>query len=455
MKVLEPGTLLAGRYELLDKLGEGGMGVVYRAKQINLGREVALKLLPPGEDGGDALRRFEREAKVAAALKHPNVVEIYDVGEHEGVVFLAMELLRGAPLRALVGDAGEPLGLAATLEIACSLSEALIAAHAIGLVHRDLKPENVFVEQIAGRTTRVVVVDFGLAFITDSEDLGRKTQAGLVIGTPDYLSPEQAMGGEIGPPSDLYSLGIMLYELLTGRVPFAGNQLNVLTQHLYVNPPAPSRRIASLPRELDELVLALLRKRPEERPAASEVFDTLELLASTLAGRRPRGREAYLLHDRATRMISLAPTMPVVRALTPVPPQRGHELGVGVVGPLDEDIELGLLSNELALYEWPSSELGGSDPEFRLRHASLPDLPDSLAVVFAPHADPEQVAILVRDSGLPVVACVAPHDRQQLAAMLRAGAAEVAALPLAIDNLVRALQRAARRRRRASPPAKP
>lgn len=185
------------------------------------------------------------------------------------------------------------------------------------------------------------------------------------------------------------------------------------------------------------------------------MFDTLELLASTLAGRRPRGREAYLLHDRATRMISLAPTMPVVRALTPAPPQRGHELGVGVVGPLDEDIELGLLSNELALYEWPSSELGGSDPEFRLRHASLPDLPDSLAVVFAPHADPEQVAILVRDSGLPVVACVAPHDRQQLAAMLRAGAAEVAALPLAIDNLVRALQRAARRRRRASPPAKP
>ncbi|MFV8751955.1 serine/threonine-protein kinase [Nannocystaceae bacterium ST9] len=430
MTELAIGTRLAGRYEILAKLGEGGMGVVYRALQLNLGREVALKLLLPGEEGPETLRRFEREARVASALKHPNVVEIYDVGMDEGLVYLAMELLHGAPLRELLGDAGEPLSLPATLEIACSLADALVAAHRIALVHRDLKPENIFIERLESNATRVVVVDFGLAFIDGDDKLGRQTKAGLVIGTPDYLSPEQAKGIDIGPASDVYSLGCVLYELLTGRVPFSGSQLNVLTQHAYVSPAAPSTRVPGLPRELDELVVAMLRKRPEERPSIVEVDASLELLASTLSGRRKRGSEAYLLHDRAVRMISLAPTMPLATAHQQAPTPTGDELRVAVIGRLDEDIELGLLSNEMALVAWRGD-------------------PSAAELLFAPGEPAERIAELAR-AGLPVVAAVDPSDRLGLAAMLRAGAAEVTTRPLAIDNVVRSLRRADRRRRRQS-----
>ncbi len=431
MSELPIGSRIAERYEVLGKLGEGGMGVVYRARQLNLGREVAIKVLLPGDEGPETLRRFEREARVASALKHPNVVEIYDVGEHEGIVYLAMELLRGAPLRDLLGDRGEPLGLAIVLEIACALADALVAAHRINVVHRDLKPENIFLEQIADQATRVVVVDFGLAFIEGDDELGRMTKAGLVIGTPDYLSPEQAKGSDIGPASDVYSLGCVLYELLTGSVPFSGSQLSVLTQHLYVSPAPPSARQPSLPRELDELVVAMLHKRPEERPGIAEVFEHLELLAGTLSGRRKRGGDAYLLHDRAVRMISLAPTMPLTSGLAQAPTATGNELRIAVLGELDEDIELGLLSNEMALVRWQGD-------------------PSVAALLFAPDEPAERIAALV-GLGLPVIAAIDPSDRNQLAAMLRAGAAEVTTRPLTIDNVVRSLRRADRRRRRQGP----
>ena len=435
---VSPGTQIAARYELVALLGRGGMGEVWRARQLNLNREVALKLLLPSdvESPRQALRRFDREARVASAIMHPNVVKIHDVGEHAGLTYLAMELLHGESLRDRLEQVGA-LEVADVLELGPPLADALVAAHEVGAVHRDLKPENIFLDRAAGsNTTRVVVLDFGLAFIErGDEQLGRMTRAGVVMGTPDYLSPEQARGGEIGPASDVYSLGCVIYELLAGRPPFSGSQLNVLTQHLYVMPEPLEGLRSGLPRELVDLTMAMLRKRPEERPHAAEVRDQLALMANTLAGRRERGRGAQYLQDRAERMLSYSPTAP----LTPTPAQAAarasaNALGVAFVGELSEEIELGLLSNEVAILPWP-----GADPGAR---------PTGFELVFVADAGPrglvELVAALVAE-GLTVVAAIDSSQRELMGELARVGASEITTLPLAVDNVVRSLRRAKRR----------
>ncbi|MGB9338064.1 MAG: serine/threonine-protein kinase, partial [Polyangiales bacterium] len=212
---LAPGTVIADRFVVEHQVGAGGMGKVYAAKQLGLERSVAIKVISP-EDAAKpmARRRFEREARVASALRHPNAVEIYDFGTHGDTMYLAMELLDGTSLRSLVDIDLPPLSPRRACQIAADVADVLASAASIGLIHRDLKPENIILDRTRDGE-RTVVVDFGLAYILESEESGRLTRAGEGLGTPDYLSPEQARGLSLSPACDIYSLGCVLYEMLT------------------------------------------------------------------------------------------------------------------------------------------------------------------------------------------------------------------------------------------------
>lgn len=435
---LVSGALIGGRYELINLIGEGGMGQVWRARQINLDREIALKLLVASdfESVEEARRRFSREAHVASAIKHPNVIEVYDVGEHGELTYLAMELLRGLSLRDRLAN-GELLSIEFVIDQALDLCSALRVAHAAGAVHRDLKPENIFLDN-SGQELRAVILDFGLAFIDKHEQHGRMTQFGVVMGTPHYISPEQARGREVGPAADVYSLACVLYEMLAGTPLFEGSPLNVMTQHLYVSPDPLSERRSQTPRELEELIMAMLRKRPQERPSVEQVLQQLQLLAGTLSGRRQRARDSSFLDARAERMISFSPTAPLPAAssartsgLTPAE----IDLHVAVDTEVSEELDLGLVSNEIGLLEWAGE---GPPPE----GAEM-----ILVLETTGEAGLERVRAAVA-TGLPVVAALASDDRQTMGELARAGATELTTMPLMIDNLVRALRRAKRRHER-------
>ena len=286
---LDPGAVL-GRYEILSVLGAGGMGEVFRARDVRLGREVALKVLPD-ELARDADRRarFLREAQSASALNHPNILTIYEIGEADGHHYLATELVEGRTLRAMLDDG--PLSIHDAVAIAAQVAAALAAAHDAGIVHRDVKPENLML-----RADRLVkVLDFGLAkwrgpHQAASLDLEgatadlTTTRPGALIGTVAYMSPEQARGKPVDARADLWSLGAVLYEMLCGRQPFAGDSaVDVLADILRRDPPALSLCRDDTPAELVELVGRLLAKRAAERPAsANQVRACLDGLRETV-----------------------------------------------------------------------------------------------------------------------------------------------------------------------------
>lgn len=427
-----PGLVLSGKYRIDCLLGVGGMGEVYGATQLNLGRKVAVKVLRPSyaaEDG--ALARFEREARVAAALSHPNAVEIYDFGKSQGYVYLVMELLSGRPLRAFVDEHLPLLETSRVVRIVSEIAGVLVQAHAIGLVHRDLKPDNVFLEPppSPGAEERVVVVDFGLAFIDGAGDIGRLTREGHVTGTPDYCSPEQSLGTRVGPPSDVYALGVMLFEMLTGRVPFQGSYVEKLAQHVYgLPPPIESvRPDITVPRLLDELVRSMLAKDPGARPTAAEVRAALAGLADTPF---ERARAELAIEGRAARMISAAAREPERGLTAPGASTPAHT--VAIVGTLEGSFAIGLASHGLHAFSATSDD--------DVRRASA---------VWAPGAGPEDVARLVALASGPVVTDLDPSDTERLTALLRAGAAEALARPVRVEDLARKLIRAIRRHRRA------
>ncbi len=257
-----------GRYRIDEKLGQGGMGIVYAARDVDLGRRVALKVLPRAAVADpDRRRRFLREARTAAALSHPNLAALFDVGDTDGTVFLAMELVRGASLRTRIAAAPRGIPVAEALGIAVQIARGLGEAHAAGVVHRDLKPENVMM----GEDGTVKVVDFGLAKLAapepgsvDGGDLS--TQDGKILGTPSYMAPEQAKGSRVGATADVFSLGVVLYEMLTGERPFAGATLvDVLVAIARDSPAPPSKRSPGVSKELDRIVLRCLAKDPDAR----------------------------------------------------------------------------------------------------------------------------------------------------------------------------------------------
>ncbi len=266
-------TLFDGRYRIERKLGAGGMADVYLAEDQELGRRVAIKILNSRHGNDDQfIERFRREAKNAAALNHPNIVSIYDRGEAENTYYIAMEFLDGRTLKELVvGRGAAPVNVA--IEYARQILSALRFAHRHGIVHRDIKPHNVLVDGEG----RVKVTDFGIARAGTSQ----MTEAGSIVGTAQYLSPEQARGGEVDPRSDLYSLGIVLYELLTGKTPFDGETpVEIAMKHLSATPQPPSKLRPDVPPELDMVVLRALAKNPDDRyQSADEMEADLERVA--------------------------------------------------------------------------------------------------------------------------------------------------------------------------------
>ncbi|HWR77410.1 MAG TPA: protein kinase [Thiobacillus sp.] len=263
-----------GRYEILDEVGQGAMGTVYRARDPLIERTVAIKTVSIAQlrqEGADAESRFLREAQSAGRLSHPNIVTIYDVGEADGLAYIAMEYLPGATLRDLMNRGPMPLDL--VLDTATQMAEALAFAHELGVIHRDIKPANVVV---TGQHGRVKLTDFGIAHLVNSDH----TQAGQMLGSPRYMSPEQAMGREVDGRSDIFSLGAVLYEMLTGQYAFDGDSLPTIVYRVINEAPAPAASLRpQLPAALASLLARMLNKNPQARPDARALVSALHVLA--------------------------------------------------------------------------------------------------------------------------------------------------------------------------------
>jgi serine/threonine protein kinase/uncharacterized membrane protein YebE (DUF533 family) len=261
------GITLGGRYRITKRLGDGGMGSVYLAEHTVIRKTVAIKLLKPEFNADKSLvERFFREAKATAAIQHENVVEILDFGQTPEYAYFVMEALSGCELTALLGG-GRRLPWNRSKAITIQVVSALAAAHAVGIVHRDMKPGNVFLIQRGNSPDYVKVLDFGIAKINDGVQL---TQAGMVFGTAAYMAPEQATGGEVDGRTDIYAVGCLLFEMLTGQVPFPGeNFMKVLAQHIREQPPRLRDVIPDLdiPPGVEELVARMLAKFPMDRIA--------------------------------------------------------------------------------------------------------------------------------------------------------------------------------------------
>jgi serine/threonine protein kinase len=258
----QPGSDFAG-HRIEAVAGRGGMGVVYRAIDLRLSRRVALKLISPEWSHDPGFRkRFERESQTAAAIRHPHVITIFQAGEYEGLLFITMEYIEGPDLRALISRSG-PLDAEFAATVVVQIASALDAAHRIGLIHRDVKPANVLVP-IEDGVPHAYLTDFGLTKLRSSES--GPTRTGVVVGTVDYMSPEQAEGRSLDPRSDVYALGCVLYEALTREVPYPRDTpMATLYAHTHLPPPSAVARVPALPLELDLVVGKAMSKRPEGR----------------------------------------------------------------------------------------------------------------------------------------------------------------------------------------------
>ena len=261
---LAVGQVLAGRFQILAELGQGGMGRVYKARDFELGDLVAIKILSSAPDDGSVdAERLLREVQICRKITHPNVVRVFDLGRHEGAIFIIMELLEGQVLVDLIDPARRP-PIARVKTILSEIASGLQEAHALGVVHRDLKPENVILT-----ATRLKILDFGIARMTGFDK--RLTQVGFALGSPLYMSPEQIQGITLDNRSDLYSLGVLAFALLVGREPFDGaNSTAIAIQHLQQPPPDLQSLRPDLPAGWGEVVTKLLSKRPDDRYQTSE-----------------------------------------------------------------------------------------------------------------------------------------------------------------------------------------
>jgi tetratricopeptide (TPR) repeat protein len=296
-----PGTTFAGRYEVIRQLGRGGMGAVYLAKDTRLDRQVAVKFpFLWGDDDPEYLQRFYREARAAAGLRHPNVCRVYDVDEHEGQPYLTMEYLEGVLLSSHLKTLSKPMELHEAIRLVRKLARVMDTAHRQGIVHRDLKPANIMLDPKVGP----IVMDFGLARREDREE-SLRTRAGQQIGTPAYMSLEQFQGNveKIGPRSDIYSLGVILFELLTGKRPYEGNAFEIHTKQVKSGPPAPSSLRPGIDPLLDAICRRAMSKNLNDRhPSMSDLAADL---SSALQIYAPKRHALPALGRRRSLMLGL------------------------------------------------------------------------------------------------------------------------------------------------------
>ncbi len=297
-----------GHYEIIEKLGEGGMGVVYLARDTGLSRTVAIKILPAhATSDPERKRRFVQEAKAASALNHPNIVTIYEIGSDRGVDFIAMEYLKGHTLAELLSR--KPLTVKQAIEYAMAVAEALAAAHAGGIVHRDLKPANIMITDEG----RVKVLDFGLAKLTETttsdefaatQTLAAVTEEGTILGTVQYMSPEQAEGGKIDHRSDIFSFGAVLYEMLAGRRAFHGaKRISILADILHKEPAPIAEIVEGVPRELEKIIARCLRKDPRRR---FQVMDDVRLALEDSADETEKAPPVAQASPGSRRILAIA-----------------------------------------------------------------------------------------------------------------------------------------------------
>lgn len=323
-----------GRYEIEEEIGRGGMARVYRAVDTSLRRTVAIKVLAPQlAVDPEFAHRFEREAVLAANLRHPNIVGIYDVGEQDGMRYIAMEYVQGRSLYSIIEERGA-IGLGNAVAIVEAVASALDYAHAQGAVHRDVKPQNIMID-VEGR---VLLTDFGIAQPPEGD--GRRerlTRTGVFMGTPEYISPEQASAERVDGRSDLYSLGIVAYEMITGKVPFSGSTLQIIVAHVQHAPPPPTSFAPDLPHEIDRVIGRILAKNPDQRFTSGAAFTSaLRIVArknlvpianaaqlATLAvPRTSAGQETMLLGQTPN-------SMPMPPRTAPAPPSASEPTQVG------------------------------------------------------------------------------------------------------------------------------
>jgi beta-lactam-binding protein with PASTA domain len=310
------GSVFDGRYRIERKLGAGGMADVYLAEDQELGRRVAIKILNDRHAADDSfIERFRREAKNAAGLSHPNIVSIYDRGEAEGTYYIAMEYLDGRSLKELIVGRG-PAPIKVAIDYARQILAAVGFAHKHGIVHRDIKPHNVLV----GGEGRLKVTDFGIA----RSGASQMTEVGSIIGTAQYLSPEQARGAPVDQTSDLYSVGVVLYEMLTGQVPFTGDTpLEIAMKHLSEIPRPPSELRPEVPHDLDSVVLRALAKEPAERYQSADEMDAdLARVAEGLPV-DPETETMATAVLSGSGLMAAAPTSVISRAPTSAPTSTG------------------------------------------------------------------------------------------------------------------------------------
>ncbi len=314
MARIETDAIIDQRYRVISRVGSGGMADVFCAEDLQLGRKVALKLLHERFTADEEfVERFRREASSAAGLQHPNVVQVYDRGEWNDTYYIAMEYLEGTPLNEVIRQEG-PIPADRAIEITLQILTAARFAHKRGVIHRDIKPHNVIIDS----EDRVKVTDFGIARAGASD----VTETGSIVGTAKYLSPEQAQGQTVGGQSDLYSIGIVLYELLTGQVPFdADSAVSVALKHVSEQPPSPRAVNPTVSPELDAIVLRTLAKHPGERFAnADEFISALELVYDPTSVTPPPGY--FLPAQTTTTVMSDQPRPPGAGGL---PPETGED----------------------------------------------------------------------------------------------------------------------------------